>query len=133
MFKATTLFATVLLVLALPLTTSPADAAEVVPHQEGEPATLEGCLTQAADEGGEILEGLWVLTTSDEGIRILVRGEDALEQHDDNHKVVLTGTWEVDIDPEIMEQYDDYFVATEFEHVSTECEAPTNPGEGTVD
>ncbi|MDX1643957.1 MAG: hypothetical protein R3244_06305 [Thermoanaerobaculia bacterium] len=130
--KTTTLVATMLL-LALPLLIAPATAEVVQKQVEGEQATLEGCLTQAAteDAAAELVEGVYVLTSTKDGTRTLLKGDEALEKHDAKHKVRVTGVWEVDRDPEITEEFDDYLVVTEIEHIAADCSAPTNPDEGT--
>ncbi len=133
MLKKTTTFVATMLLLALPVLTAPAAAGTVEKQIEGEQATLEGCLTQAATEeaAAEPVEGVWVLTSTEDGARTLLKGDEALEKHDANHQVRVTGVWEVDRDPEITEEFDDYLLVMKIEHISADCEAPTNPDEGT--
>lgn len=130
MLRRTTTFVATVLLLVLPLLAAPAHA-EVEKYSEHEQITVEGCLTQAADEDADPVEGVWVLTRTDDGSRILLKGDEALEKHDENHQVRITGVWEIDRDPELTEAFDDYVVVSEIQHIAADCRAPTNPDEGT--
>lgn len=122
--RKTTLIAT-MLALLLPLAISPA-MAKVVRH-DGEQATLEGCLTQAASQNDgktRLVDGVWVLTTTDDGTRIFLKGNDDLEKYDNDQKVRVEGTWKIDRNPELTENFSDYLEVNQVEELAAQCKAP---------
>lgn len=130
MLRRTTMLVATMLFLLLPLATSPAKA-EIV-KKDGEQASFEGCLTKAAsqkDHMTRLVDGVWVLTTTDKGDRILLKGDDDLMKYDNDQEVRVSGVWKIDRVPEMSQKYNNYLKVDKVEQLAAHCSAPTTPNE----